>query len=119
MTLSPEARAVIDEEEALYARVRACLRQAISNAPRRGGAADRAADRVEALRSAREEAREAAADDLPPLLLEMSVRRRLLDMTVEPELPDPDAPYLAHLRVDEGHGKKDYLLGRASHLDPS
>ena len=32
-------------------------------------------------------------------------------------LPDPDSPYIAHLRVREGGVCKDYFLGQSSHLD--
>jgi DNA helicase-2/ATP-dependent DNA helicase PcrA len=34
-------------------------------------------------------------------------------------VPDARAPYLAHLQVDEGQGARDYLLGRATFLDPT
>lgn len=119
MTLSPEALVVIEEEEAILRRVCACLTSA------RPAAHAAPADALTELRALREEASATAEDDLPPLLLEMSVRRRLLDRPVEPLLPSAGAPYLAHLRVKEhaappgGPRVKDYLLGHVSHIDPS
>jgi DNA helicase IV len=117
MSLSPEAHAVIAEEEALLRRARAALLAAKANESPRPPA--RKGARADTLRALREEAQGAAEDDLPPLLLEMSVQRRLLDRGAEPALPDPETPYLAHLAVTEGKSRKDYLLGHASYLDPA
>ncbi|KYF69790.1 ATP-binding domain-containing protein [Sorangium cellulosum] len=120
LDLPVEARAVLEEEEALLERVRGALDRA-----RRGhrGAARPAAPRelrsIAALRELRDEAAAASADDLPAVLLEMSVRQRLIEQETREVLPDPLCPYLAHLRVDEGKGAKDYLLGHATFLDPS
>src|SRR4051794_28689260 len=98
--LSPEERAIVDEEEALLERARASLAQAAhAAAQRRQGSELRSLD---ALRELRDEAASAKADDLPPLLLEMSVRQRLLERGGPEPLPDPLLPYLAHLRVCEG-----------------
>jgi DNA helicase-2/ATP-dependent DNA helicase PcrA len=113
--LSPGDQAVVDEEEALLARARAALEAERAKLARSGGSELRS---VHALRALRDEAATASADDLPPLLLEMSVRQRLLERSGKDPLPDLAAPYLAHLRVREGEEVKDYLLGRASFLDP-
>ncbi len=111
--LPPEAAAVIDEEEALLARVRASLEGARIRAVERASPAAS----TEALRSLRDEAAGAAADDLPALLHEMSVRQRLRGRPSRSPLPDPVSPYIAHLRVDEGKGPEDFLLGHLTFFD--
>jgi len=114
--LTPEDRAIVDEEETLLARARASLQAAEGRASREPGSDLRS---VDALRELRDEAATASADDLPPLLLEMSVRQRLLERASKEPPPDRRSPYLAHLRVREAKGTKDYLLGRTSFLDPA
>lgn len=115
-SLSPEARLVIGEEEALLARSLASIARAGARRPRAPGA--HGLRSVEELRALGEEAGSAAEDDLPALLLEMSVRRKLLDRPAEEALPDPGSPYLAHLKISEGRGTRDYLLGHTSHVSP-
>ncbi|WP_437671051.1 ATP-binding domain-containing protein [Sorangium sp. So ce131] len=117
LDLPAPARAVLEEEEALLERVRAALERARARATR--PAAPRDLRSVAALRELRDEAAAASADDLPAVLLEMSVRHRLIEQETKETLPDPLCPYLAHLRVDEGKGAKDYLLGQATFLDPA
>ncbi|MDB5215594.1 MAG: hypothetical protein JWO86_3521 [Myxococcaceae bacterium] len=121
--LTAEERALIEEEERLLERARASIDRAIDK-ERRTREALRASGRdgmdlrsVDAMRALREEAARASADDLPPLLLELSVRQRLAERTDVAELPDRDAPYFAHLCVREGNVSKDYLLARATLLD--
>ncbi len=110
-TLRPELAAVVAEEEALLARVRA----AIEGARRPGATAGlRSAEALEALR---DEAGEARAEDLPAVLHEMTVRHALAERRPTTALPDPASPYLAHLRVDEGDGPRDHLLGHVTFLD--
>lgn len=115
--LTPEARAVVDEEEALLERARLSLAQARRRAAERAGVG--AAGSAEALRSLRDEAARASADDLPVLLHEMSVRQRLAERRSPARLPEPSSPYIAHLRVDEGKGPEDYLLGHVTYFDVS
>jgi DNA helicase-2/ATP-dependent DNA helicase PcrA len=114
--LTPEEQAIVADEEALLACARAAL-----DAERAKGARPQASDlrSIDALRALRDEAAAASADDLPPLLLEMSIRQRLIERAAKETLPDAAAPYLAHLRVREAGEAKDYLLGRASFLDPA
>ena len=114
--LTSEEQAVLDEEEALLTRARAALDVERARASRSGGSELRS---IEALRELRDEAATASADDLPPLLLEMSVRQRLIERGGKEALPDAASPYLAHLQVREADEVKDYLLGRASFLDPA
>ena len=113
--LTAEEQAVLDEEEALLARARAALDAERAKAPRARGDLRS----VESLRALRDEAAAASADDLPPLLLEMNIRQQLLERSGKEAIPDSAAPYLAHLRVREADDVKDYLLGRASFLDPA
>lgn len=110
--LPPAARLIVEEEEAILARVRAAMHEAMREA--RLGAGDGSS--VEALRALREEAATASADDSPALLHELSVRQRLRQRRADTPLPDPSSPYLAHVRVDEGHGPRDYLLGHVTFL---
>ena len=70
------------------------------------------------LRALRDEAAGAHEDDLPALLHELEVRQRLAARPLA-VLPDPASPYVAHLRVDEGKGPEDYLLGHVSFFDPA
>ncbi|MGH7899777.1 MAG: ATP-binding domain-containing protein, partial [Candidatus Binatia bacterium] len=112
---SPETRAVIEEEEALLRRVRASLDKARQRAAHRRQSAEQA---TEALRTLRDQAAGASAEDLPPLLHEMSVRHRLAERREPRRLPEPAAPYIAHLRVNEGKGGEDYLLGHSTFFDP-
>src|SRR5256885_6292207 len=114
--LASEDRAIIDEEESLLARAQASLATGVARMSNDMGSELRS---VDALRELREEAASASADDLPPLLLEMSVRQRLLERASKEPPPDPRSPYLAHLRVREEKGNKDYLLGKSSFLDPA
>jgi DNA helicase-2/ATP-dependent DNA helicase PcrA len=114
--LTPEEQAVVDDEEALLVRARAALDLERAKATRPGAGDLRS---IDALRALRDEAATASADDLPPLLHEMSIRQRLIERGGKEPLPDAAAPYLAHLRVREAEGVKDYLLGRTSFLDPA
>ncbi|HSI04575.1 MAG TPA: UvrD-helicase domain-containing protein, partial [Myxococcota bacterium] len=65
----------------------------------------------------REQAGETSADDLPTVLLDMSVRHRLLERGGRFDLPDPASPYLAHLRLREGDVERDYLLGSLTFIE--
>jgi DNA helicase II / ATP-dependent DNA helicase PcrA len=90
---------IVSDEEALLERVRARL----------AGVAPRA--RFDDLHALREEAMEARAEDLPPVLHELAVRHRL--QRAPDELPDPAAPYFAHFQLDG----RDYLLGHRGFVD--
>jgi DNA helicase-2/ATP-dependent DNA helicase PcrA len=108
--LTAAEQAIVDEEEALLARVREAL------ASRR--AALRADENLVArLRDLREEALESTAKDLPTLFQEMGVVRAVMERARPDALPDPAAPYFAHLRVREGGEVRDYCLGRHTFVD--
>ena len=118
--LTADERAIVAEEQQLLERARTSIgRQAEKASRAREEERKRQGDlrSVDSLRALREEASRASADDLPPLLLELEVRQRLLARHDDVPLPDVEAPYFAHLRVREGKASKDYLLGRTSLLD--
>lgn len=103
------------EEEALLRRVLDARASAEARDRRRRRDGDSRS--VESLRALRDEAASTADDDLPSVLLELSVRQRLVERASELVLPDAGTPYLAHLRVREGAKTKDYLLGTVSFVD--
>jgi hypothetical protein len=107
--LTPAERAIVAEEEALLARVRASL------AVRRGGRGD--GDLVGRLRELRDEALESTAKDLPTVFQEMGVVRAVMERARPGDLPDPAAPYFAHLRIREDGEERDYCLGRHTFVD--
>jgi hypothetical protein len=107
--LTAEERAIVDEEESLLAGVRRAL-------VRRGrGRGD--ADLVGRLRELRDEALESSAKDLPTVFQEMGLVRAVMERALPDALPDPAAPYFAHLRVREGAEVRDYCLGRHTFVD--
>jgi DNA helicase II / ATP-dependent DNA helicase PcrA len=115
--LSSEERAVVEEEESLLARAGTLLREAVAQAAQRDSEGDLRS--LESLRALRDEAASTSDDDLPALLHEMGIRQRLMERRASDLLPDPSSPYLGHLRVREGGKTKDYLLGRASFIEPA
>jgi DNA helicase IV len=107
--LTAAERAIVVDEEALLARVRASL------AVRRGGRGD--GDLVGRLRELRDEALESTAKDLPTVFQEMGVVRAVMERARPADLPDPAAPYFAHLRIREDGEERDYCLGRHTFVD--
>ncbi|MGZ3475216.1 MAG: ATP-binding domain-containing protein, partial [Polyangiales bacterium] len=108
MTLTSEQLAIVAEEEAILARARQAI---LTQARPRSAARD-----AEPLRALREEAKTVAEDDLPNVLHELAVQHRLASRPAS-ELPDPEAPYLAHFRVEEDGRLRDYLLGRTTWIE--
>jgi hypothetical protein len=108
--LTPAERAVVEEEEALLAVVKEAIL-----ARRSAGRADE--NLVSRLRDLREEALESTAKDLPTLFQEMGVVRAVMERARPDALPEPAAPYFAHLRVREGDEVRDYCLGRHTFVD--
>ena len=111
--LSPASALVVREEEALLERVREALGRARER--RAGRSAPRSADAE--IRALRDQAATASEADLPSLLHDLAVRQRLAARLPAAPLPDTAAPYVAHLRVDEGKGPEDYLLGHVPFFD--
>jgi hypothetical protein len=108
--LSPSDRALVLEEEALLGRVQAALAAYV--ATRHDG--EELAGRLKELR---EEALEATAKDLPTVFQEMGLVRAVMERGRVGPLPDPRAPYFAHLTVRSGGERRDYCLGRATFVD--
>jgi DNA helicase IV len=110
--LTPAERALVVEEEALLAATLLALAT--------GGRAPRRQDQgalLARLREFRDEAVESTTKDLPTVFQEMGLVRALLERPRHDGVPDPAAPYFAHLRVREGKVARDYLLGRATFVD--
>ncbi|HEY3254691.1 MAG TPA: AAA family ATPase, partial [Polyangiaceae bacterium] len=116
-TLTDEERQLLDQELGSLSRVQASLTAARAAQARAAEEARLRPDAVEVLRALRSEAASASEDDLPSLLHELSVRQTLLERGPKDTLPNPDSPYIAHLRVREQGAEKDYFLGQSSHLD--
>ncbi|HEX7488889.1 MAG TPA: ATP-binding domain-containing protein, partial [Anaeromyxobacteraceae bacterium] len=110
-SLTADERLLVEDEEALLARVLSAL-GARRPAPRRDhpGLLDR-------LSELREQAVEATAKDLPTVFQEMGLVRAMMERSRVDPLPEPGSPYFAHLRVREGEVLRDYCLGRATFVD--
>jgi hypothetical protein len=109
--LDDDARALVEEEEALLARVQDAL---VARRAVRGEG-----DLVGRLRELRDEALESTAKDLPTIFQEMGLLRAVMERARTEGLPDPVAPYFAHLRVRDGADVRDYCLGRHTFVDRS
>ena len=105
----------IAEEEALLRRVRAALEA--RGRPARVAAAMSADE----LRELRDEAMAARDDDAVAVLHELALQQTLWARRTgradRGPGPDPQSPYLAHLRLREGDEVRDYLLGHATFID--
>ena len=97
------------EEEALLAQVQARIAELAGRA-----ATGQGADR---LRELRDEAASARPDDLPALLDQLHTVRSLGERRRAGPLPERASPYFAHLRLRDGEGARDYLLGHVALLD--
>lgn len=111
--LTPELRTIVTEEEALLQRVKSVL----ATARQRSRTSDRAAGLLAQLEVLRDEAAVAHVADLPHLLHQINQTGSLLERLQVQELPEPSAPYFAHLRLATADGTRDYLLGRTSFAD--
>ncbi|MRG95355.1 UvrD-helicase domain-containing protein [Polyangium spumosum] len=109
-SISSEPASVVAEELALLARTREALAEA--RGLRRGAKPD-----GEELRALRDEWRAAGEEDRPALLAQMHEVRARMERAREGRLPDPAAPYFAHLRVRVAGRSRDVLLGPAPMLD--
>lgn len=109
--LPADARAVLEEEEALFERVLTALSRKKARQGRDPG------ELTARLVELRDLASSAASFDLPTIFQEMNMIRALLEHSDEAPLPDKNTPYFAHLRLDEGGKLTDYCLGRASFFE--
>ncbi|QSQ24195.1 ATP-binding domain-containing protein [Pyxidicoccus parkwayensis] len=114
-TLPEHARAIIAEEEALLSRVQ----ETLEAARHKTGRATDTQGLVAQLQVLRDDAATAAVADLPHLLVQMTQTRALMERQEAVRLPDSQAPYFAHLRLDGEGGARDYLLGRTTFADVS
>lgn len=111
--LPDNARAIIDEEEALLARVQSTL----DEARRKSARGQDTQGLVAQLQVLRDDASTAAEADLPHIFSQMNQLRSLMERQESAKLPDPHAPYFAHLRLQGTGGTRDYLLGRTTFAD--
>ncbi len=111
------AAAVVADEERLHARVAARVAAGPDDVGERVGAEDFDRELV-ALRDAIGEAR---AEDLPPLVEQMTrlaaIRARLGGSRALPV--DLSSPYFAHMRLAEGEKRRDVLVGKRGFIDRS
>ena len=107
--ISSEPGPVVAEELALLARTREALAEA--------GGARRVRPDGEGLRALRDEWNAAGEEDRPALLAQMHEERARMERARVDRLPDPTAPYFAHLRVRVAGRARDVLLGAAPLLD--
>ncbi|HLM45269.1 MAG TPA: DNA helicase, partial [Myxococcaceae bacterium] len=114
--LPEDARAIIAEEEALLGRVLASLEAARHRSTDRKQESRGLTAQLQVLR---DEAATAPVADLPHLLHQMNQVRALLERQEGTALPEVQAPYFAHLRLQGVTGIRDYLLGRTSFADVS
>ncbi|HEY5945744.1 MAG TPA: hypothetical protein VIV40_09645, partial [Kofleriaceae bacterium] len=111
---SPGAQ-IIAEEERLYGQVQARVAMGEEDTSPRVGASDLDAD----LLSLRDQISEARAEDLPPLVEQMT-RLAALKARIGGgrSLPvDITSPYFAHLRLKEGGKSRDVLVGKRGFID--
>jgi len=110
--LNDDQLELVEQEQEIATRVQQALSRAREQRP--PDVAEQAARR---LRELQELTASAAAEDLPELLLQMSVAEQLLQREPKAPLPDALTPYLAHLCVHEGGRERHYLLGSHTFVD--
>jgi DNA helicase II / ATP-dependent DNA helicase PcrA len=109
------AAQIIAEEERLYGQVQARVAMGDEDEAPRFGASDLDQD----LLSLRDQIAEARAEDLPPLVEQMT-RLAALKARIGGgrQLPvDITSPYFAHLRLKEGAKRRDVLVGKRGFID--
>lgn len=111
--LSPDASRVVTEEESLLGHVLGRLGAVGPGGLRAGGGID--ADLI----SLRDQISEARAEDLAPLVEEMTrlaaLKGKLGGVVAAPV--DTNSPYFAHMRLRTGKSSRDVLVGKRAHID--
>ncbi|MFO0755073.1 MAG: ATP-binding domain-containing protein [Byssovorax sp.] len=112
--LDDKGSAIVDEETALLARVRAHL--ATVAPPRPSDLGDLEVQMLDL----RDQIAVARLEDTPALIQQMErlqgIAARRAENVVEPV--DPRSPYFGHLRLREkGRGDRDVLIGKTTHID--
>jgi DNA helicase-2/ATP-dependent DNA helicase PcrA len=109
-SLAPEDRSLVEEELRLLEAVREALADA-------GGQRRWGGDLRARLLSLREELATAGESDRPALLAELDRVRATARHARPSELPDPRAPYFAHMHLETEAGSRDVLLGYRTFID--
>lgn len=103
-----------DEEEILRRVLERIAQKATDELPKVG-----ASEIDEAMISLRDQIGEAKPEDLPPLVEQMtrlaSLRAQVGKAVALPV--DPNSPYFAHMRLEEGERRSDILIGKRSLVD--
>lgn len=105
---------VVREEEELLRDIRRRLLER----PQAAGASE--AETAEELRRLQEDIAHAKTEDKAAMLQQFDNLTALLGQIREGrrgEGPDPDSPYFAHMRLQEGPDKRDLFLGRATRVE--
>ncbi len=110
--LPAHAREILEEEISLLRRVQGALAEATKKAGERPSG-----EWWGQLRELRDEALSASERDLPSLFQQMVSVRALAENTGPRPLPDAANPFFAHLKLRDKRGVRDFLLGRATHID--
>ena len=109
--MSEEDRQIIDEEARLLSSALESIRDAMLREVGDDGR------NLAALKRLRDDTVNARPGDLPGLLNELQ-RAQAVEARERPgELPDPDSPYFAHMRIEEDGQSRDFFLGKTTFLD--
>lgn len=111
LVLGAEDQALIESETRLLAAVQAALAQAQRSQPARS-------TYLRSLDSLREEAAGASEEDLPRLFDQLHNVHSQAATAALQALPDPRAPYFAHLQLRLGERRRDVLLGHQTFAVP-
>ena len=111
---SPEDLEIVEEERALLDRVRAALAELPESRAASQAPLVRELERLRELMISGDEAKDSSA-----LMEQYHHQSAVLDQLQragEPDKVDPDSPYFAHLRLEEGDAVRDLCLGKTTCL---
>ena len=109
-TLTPQENEIVEQEQAMLARVGEALRRAAKRHDRRYKISERIA-------GLQEEAARAGPADLPALLGQLFVLQRQEEQLRRTRLPSPEVPYFAHLTLLVDGQQREVLLGFLTFID--
>ncbi len=113
-TEPPAVPALVSEEEALLADVRARLQSTPYDVP------PSEKDLVEELLRLRDEIRGAKEEDKGAIMAQYDQQYNVMQQlrsSRDKAVVDPDSPYFAHMRLEEDGASRDVYLGKATRLD--